>query len=64
MVTAVEVPDVNLEPQKEEALALAEAGPRELPAIISGSPWRWQRFGEQIAAVLQALPSPKPEAQA
>jgi ribonuclease D len=45
-------------------LALAEGGPRELQAILSGSPWRSQRFGEQISAVLQALPSPKPETQA
>jgi len=45
-------------------LALAEGGPHELQAILSGSPWRSQRFGEQIAAVLQALPSPKPETQA
>ena len=44
-------------------LALAEAGPQELQAIMSGSPWRSQRFGEQIAAVLQALPAPKPETQ-
>ena len=45
-------------------LALAESGPQEVQSIMSGSPWRAQRFGEQIAAVLQAHPSAKPQAQA
>jgi ribonuclease D len=33
-------------------LALAERGPEALPEVMRLSPWRWQRFGEQIAHVV------------
>jgi ribonuclease D len=35
-------------------LALAEGGPEALQTVMSSSPWRWQRFGEQIAHVIGA----------
>lgn len=35
-------------------LALAEGGPDALQAVMSSSPWRWRRFGEQIAHVVGA----------
>ncbi|HET6845642.1 MAG TPA: HRDC domain-containing protein, partial [Anaerolineales bacterium] len=38
-------------------LALAEGGVGQLHKIMSASPWRLRRFGDEIAAVL-ALPAP------
>ncbi|MFN2119709.1 MAG: ribonuclease D [Anaerolineales bacterium] len=35
-------------------LALAERGPEALQAVMASSPWRWRRFGEQIAQVVGA----------
>ena len=35
-------------------LALAEGGPDGLQAVMKSSPWRWQRFGQQIARVVGA----------
>ena len=34
-------------------LALAERGPQDLRSIMECSPWRLERFGPQILAVLQ-----------
>ena len=42
-------------------LALAESGIDEVRAVMSSSPWRLERFGEQIADVLRSAPPLKPE---
>ena len=34
-------------------LALADGGAQEMASVMSASPWRQQRFGDQISAVLQ-----------
>jgi ribonuclease D len=39
-------------------LALADRGAQDVGAIMRSSPWRLRRFGDQISAVLQAVPSP------
>ena len=38
-------------------LALADRGPQDMVAIMMSSPWRLRRFGAQISAVLQSVPS-------
>jgi ribonuclease D len=38
-------------------LELAERGAQDVNAIMYVSPWRKHRFGEQISAVLQSIPS-------
>jgi ribonuclease D len=38
-------------------LALAENGKQAVAGILESSPWRLARFGDQISALLQALPS-------
>ena len=38
-------------------LALAERGSEGLQVVMSSSPWRWQRFGEQLAHVV-GTPAP------
>ena len=38
-------------------LELADRGAQDVNAIMHASPWRKNRFGEQISAVLQSIPS-------
>ncbi|MFH1185311.1 MAG: HRDC domain-containing protein [Chloroflexota bacterium] len=38
-------------------LALADRGAQDVDAIMRSSPWRLRRFGDQISAVLQAVPA-------
>jgi ribonuclease D len=38
-------------------LELADRGAQDVNAILRASPWRLGRFGEQISAVLQSIPS-------
>lgn len=38
-------------------LELADRGAHDVNAILRASPWRQDRFGEQISAVLQSIPS-------
>jgi ribonuclease D len=38
-------------------LALAEGGPEALKEVMSSSPWRWRRFGEEIAGLVGAATS-------
>jgi len=38
-------------------LELADRGPQDVGAIMGASPWRKNRFAEQISAILQSIPS-------